>query len=602
MRPRTLLLLPLLLAAIFTLAPNSLPSRAHAQEPAMLVINLSLGWDLVGWAGPTTPRDVAIGGLGDSVDGVATFDAVTQSFATWNASVPAALNTLTELRQGQALWIRMTAPRSWEQPVIEDPGSLDLRAGFNLLAWTGPSGLDPATAFQDISASLGAGFRFNPQTSRFTSFGPSRPAFINDLEPLRYGDGFWAFMESAATWTQPAAPAPVVRALLGSDVTLTIPRGALPSGVDPESIQVADITQSHAFLAVAHQAPNIVLGLDLQPSGLQFGAPVTITTTLPVSGETQLFGLLSTGDEFELVPDLSLSTTDGETMTVSAEIEHFSLFWLITHPNLVTAEGQSVGEILVGTRFDASVTISVDASFDGPATAFGREEGPNPSDELTLRDVRVVVDPASRWGPVLPDVPFRVLTGAVTRVSGPRIVPFFASTTIPIDVRQTFSCDGAGDFVILFMTQVSLPVLEDVTPGPGSSIQVPDVDAFVTGTCIGLSSSISFFSSAGGGQYSQTIPQGEDFELLVHADSPLPPLFPLMITIRLSNDRADDVVRSFELDGDPAVVCADPNDPNWCSLPIEDLFLWDRVEITVRDKDGNVIAFSATGSYDPAGG
>ena len=62
------------------------------------------------------------------------------------------------------------------------------------------------------------------------------------------------------------------------------------------------------------------------------------------------------------------------------------------------------------------------------------------------------------------------------------------------------------------------------------------------------------------------------------------------------------MVRTFHLDGDAAVVCADPNEPNWCSLPIENLFDWDRVEITVTDKDGNPIGFSATGSFDPAAG
>ena len=52
------------------------------------------------------------------------------------------------------------------------------------------------------------------------------------------------------------------------------------------------------------------------------------------------------------------------TATVSGAIDHFSLYWIVAHPNLVNAEGEDVGEIGVGTRFDASVTISVNAAFD----------------------------------------------------------------------------------------------------------------------------------------------------------------------------------------------------------------------------------------------
>ena len=599
-RPATLLLLALFVALTATLPPISNPSSTSAQEPETRVINLSIGWELVGWTGPTTLLDAAIAELGNTVEAVATFNPATQSFATWNAAVPDVLNTLTELRQSDGLWIRVSADTTWEQPVV-DPGPLNLRAGFNLLTWTGPSGLNPADAFLDLP-DLTAAFAFDPGTALFSSYGPSRPAFINDLQPLAYGDGFWASMDSTSAWTQPPAPPPVVRTLAEGAVTLAIPRGALPPDLDPESIQIADITQTPAFFAVAGQAPDIVLGLDLQPSGLQFAVPVAVSATIPNTDDTQIFALLRSGDQFELVPDLSLDSNDAATVTVSGSIDHFSLYWLVTHPNLVTAENQDVGEVPVGTRFDASITISVNANFDAVATAFGTEEGPNASGELTLREVRVSVDPAGIWGPNLGRVPFRVLEGAVSRVGGLRIVPFSTSSTLPIDVRQTLSCDGPGDFVILFMTAVSLPLLRAVTPDPGTSVQVPDVDAFVRGSCTGLPGSLSFFTFAGAGQFSQTIPLGEEFELLVHADSPLPPLFPLTIIIRLSNDRAEDVVRTFHLDGDAAVVCADPNEPNWCSLPIENLFDWDRVEITVTDKDGNPIGFSATGSFDPAAG
>ncbi|HJN93426.1 MAG TPA: hypothetical protein QGF05_11990 [Dehalococcoidia bacterium] len=62
---------------------------------------------------------------------------------------------------------------------------------------------------------------------------------------------------------------------------------------------------------------------------------------------------------------------------------------------------------------------------------------------------------------------------------------------------------------------------------------------------------------------------------------------------------AEEVIRVFTLERDPSDVRADPNDPNWYRLPIEALFLSDRIEITVKEKDGKPIAFSARDDFEP---
>ena len=603
-RSTALLLLTALLAATAFSVERAL-TPTSAQEPETRLVDLAEGWNLVGWTGPTTPLDEAITGIVEQVEAVATFTAASQAFATWNAAGPDFLNTLTELIQGEGAWILVGAVTTWEQPIVPDPDPVALREGFNLLTWTGPSGLDPAGAFAGLGDDLTAAFAFAPETAIFSSYGPARPPFVNDLDPLTYGDGFWALMGTATAWDQPAAPVPFSRTLPGGAVTLTIPRGALAPDVDPAAIQIADITQTPAFAAVADQAENVVVGLDLQPSGLEFAVPVTVTATVPNSVESGLFALLSSGDQLELVTDLALVDGTADTVTVAAAIDHFSILWIVVAPTLVTAANQDVGSVPVGTRFDAAVTATLDATFERVVTAFVQDIVADITGELTQVEHRIVVDPDGVWG-LFSRIPFHPLEGAVTPVAPHRqIPPGLTETFVPIEVRQTFSCDGPGDFVILFLSQANVPrrLLEVIRqPERRLSVQVPGVDAFVRGTCTALPGTVTFQTFDASGALDQLvgeIPLGEDFELIIHDEgNPLPPRFPLTITIRLSGQGVEEVVQTVIFDGDPAVVCSDPEHPNWCSLPIDALSrFFERVEISVTDKDGNPIAFAARGGF-----
>jgi len=437
------------------------------------------------------------------VDAAATFNAPSQSFAIWNVSGPSFLNTLTHLRPGSGLWILVRAATRWQQPVVSDPGAVELATGFNLLTWTGPSGLDPDSALGLLGDDLLVAFAFDPAVATFTSYGPTRPAFVNDLEPMTYGDGFWALMDGARAWQQPPAPAPFTRALAGGDVTLTIPRGALPPGIDPDTVQISDITESPAFAALGEEAEGVLVGIDLRPAGAVFAVPVVLTVTVPNSAGANLFALLSSGDEIEFVSDISVLDARADSVTIAAGLSHFSSYWIVGGPSLVTAANQDVGPIGVGTRFDAETEVTVKADFNGVVTGY--------RDNLVealiqTRDRRIVVDRDRSWFLFGANDSFRPLEGAVARVGPERQIPGPFTPTppfVPITVRQNFSCDGPGDFVILFLQQASVPV------EGGGTVNIPDVDAFVRGTCTALPASVSFFvfqGSDGGARRSPRFP------------------------------------------------------------------------------------------------
>ncbi len=207
--PRFFWVVPVLLLAVLggggglaLLGDSSADAQTEGSETRMVA--LTEGWNLAGWTGPTMPFADAIADILAVTLAAAAFDAAPQTFRTWNATAPLFLNTLNTLQQGEALWVQVTAPIDWVQPVVANPGPLTLHGGFNLVTWAGPSGLEPAETFAAIETTLNAAFAYDKATETFASFGPARPPFLNDLPPVIYGDGFWALLDAPATWTQPS--------------------------------------------------------------------------------------------------------------------------------------------------------------------------------------------------------------------------------------------------------------------------------------------------------------------------------------------------------------------------------------------------------------
>ena len=80
-------------------------------------VALVAGLQLAMWTGPDqTPVASAIEGIAASVAQVLVWDPATQSFRSFNASLPAALNSLSVLNYGDAFWIEVERAVTWDQP------------------------------------------------------------------------------------------------------------------------------------------------------------------------------------------------------------------------------------------------------------------------------------------------------------------------------------------------------------------------------------------------------------------------------------------------------------------------------------------------------
>lgn len=83
---------------------------------------------------------------------------------------------------------------------LPTPRSVQLRSGFNLVGWTGPT-----TAIGDALAGIGGTvksvFAWDADAQTFLQYRPGAPAALNTLTQLETGDGVWVLMDRSGSWT-----------------------------------------------------------------------------------------------------------------------------------------------------------------------------------------------------------------------------------------------------------------------------------------------------------------------------------------------------------------------------------------------------------------
>ena len=149
----------------------------------------------------------AVASVEGSFEAIFAWDAERQQFLVYRPGVLDALNTLTELVPGQAIFIVSDDPEGivWQQgSAIREPREVALVAGFNLVGWTGPDGFSLSALQELLGDALVSVFMLEPTTGNFASFREAAPDFLNDLQSLRYSRAFWVNVDRDVTLSMPA--------------------------------------------------------------------------------------------------------------------------------------------------------------------------------------------------------------------------------------------------------------------------------------------------------------------------------------------------------------------------------------------------------------
>ena len=174
---------------------------AGAEEDGTVTTVLYPGWNMAGCLGGDAPASAIFDEV-PALRAVAAWDASGQRYVWADAGSPgSALRTLTT---GMGLWLRVGGdiPVTWEQRPDAAPVTLQLRAGRNLVAWTGSDG----AALRDATARLAPAVlgvsRWNAAAARTEAFRVTAPTRALPLRALGRGDALWVDMQHGARWYQ----------------------------------------------------------------------------------------------------------------------------------------------------------------------------------------------------------------------------------------------------------------------------------------------------------------------------------------------------------------------------------------------------------------
>ena len=206
MRRLLLLLGTAVLLPLTVFATHDADPPLTVAQTAETTLPLASGFTLVGWTGDDhLPSPALADAVGSAFTAAFAFDATSQRFRSFRPDAPPFLNDLDAVPPGEAVWIQTARSASLAVPASSGPRFVPLLPGFNLVAWSGPSGTDPATAFATLSGTLAAAFTYDVVSGAFRRYSPDAPAFLNTLATLNYGDGLYLQMTFRGDWSVPAS-------------------------------------------------------------------------------------------------------------------------------------------------------------------------------------------------------------------------------------------------------------------------------------------------------------------------------------------------------------------------------------------------------------
>ena len=193
-----------LLVAALGLGVASTHGSASAQAPASDTITTQLqpGWNMVGWLGP----DTTAGELFDAIPTlnlIVAWEADAQRYR-WAWRPTAGSRGLHEIHRGWGLALHVLgeAAVEWTRPAAEGVVLLRLRAGTNLVTWSGLDGTPIEEAIDWLGDAVVGASRWNAATRASERYRPGAPPSANTLRTLNHGDALWVRLSEDASWWQ----------------------------------------------------------------------------------------------------------------------------------------------------------------------------------------------------------------------------------------------------------------------------------------------------------------------------------------------------------------------------------------------------------------
>ena len=178
-------------------------------------ITLLPGWNLVSFnlqPYPIKAPSDLLDSIAGSFDLVYAWDASGSNAGSGNwmkyDDVELTEDTLTELDETYGFWVHVTSTENQTLTVkgfMPDQTNINLLTGadgWNLVGFPSSSNVDPEAAFGSVLTENSRVYKYNASvpTNLWTIYDPSAPSYVNDLDQMAPGYGYWVFVDTEADW------------------------------------------------------------------------------------------------------------------------------------------------------------------------------------------------------------------------------------------------------------------------------------------------------------------------------------------------------------------------------------------------------------------
>ncbi len=139
-----------------------------------------------------------------ALESVLAWDPDTQWFSWTARDGPGTSGHMEVLKPGMGLWLYIggAEPTSWTRPVVAAAALIEVREGWNLVAWGGADGMPVEEARSERSASFEEVWGWDSATQQLVRLDAKSPAGTQALPALSQGGAIWIRSSAQTRWLQ----------------------------------------------------------------------------------------------------------------------------------------------------------------------------------------------------------------------------------------------------------------------------------------------------------------------------------------------------------------------------------------------------------------
>lgn len=250
----------------------------------------------------------------------------------------------------------------------------------------------------------------------------------------------------------PATPPETVIVADDGTAALSVAADALPAGLTADDIAVERID---ATATSGSPTTTLLAAYRLLPDGTEFARPVTLELSVELREGSSIVPLIFTGSTLEGFDSDSLALAfdpDTGLTTISLKLDHFSDVILIESGALIEVEIGTISDRAVGSTAPVEVTVTR-GSYEWDRTEV-LEYSDGARGFMIERATTVGGNEAGeRW---LFNGKWRATDPLTPSESMNPYRSFHPYSTSSVDVSESFTCNGTGDFLIGFTGTVGV--------------------------------------------------------------------------------------------------------------------------------------------------